>query len=313
MASVGDVFTALEKFELDLIEKQWAEDIWTSEFTSCPDDLPDEFFEKFSPLSYCDISQVIDQADKVINLWLNECSDTASDSESTSSSIVGPSWTLLQEFDYKTLLSLLYYYICKGQIHNQDATAVHTCIKATNFYFTLLMIPGSNVYKVFHTTLFEKSLETFSLHKYLEIATRTKVKKVKQTNRNDQHDSDDEYLEMDETLTLSQQQNVVKQLNFLLTTFQELVNKFSFKKYSEALNMSLNILAELSRIERNSTLQEFSTNSNSSSFAPLSRNAYITMKAFCSNKHGSVSEIIRLVLYYIMPNLTLVSVDNFFI
>lgn len=325
MATVADVLAVLEKFELDLVDKQWSDDIWSNDFTSCPDELPDEFGEKFSPLSYCHIVQVIEEADKIINIWLTEGSANTnpplstsaiqSDSESTnscSSSAIGVSWTSLQDVDYKKLLAVLYFYICKGQINNQDNNSVHTCVKATNFYYTLLMIPGSNVYKVFNMTLFEKCLETFSLHKYLEIATGRKIKKTK-PKKNGGFSSDEEFLDIDETLTLSQQENVLKQLNFLLSTFQQLVNKFNFKKYPEAVNLSLSHLAELTRIERNSTVQEFCANTNNNSFAPLSRNAYLTMKDFCNSRHGRVPENVRLVLYYIMPNLTSVSITNYII
>lgn len=313
MVSVCDVISALDKFELDLIEKQWSDDIWSSDFTSCPDDLPEEFGDKFSPLSYCDIVQVIEEADKIIKLWLTNSTDTtcSESSMSNSGTPVCPSWTLLQDVKFKELLALMYYYTCKGQINNQDNNLVHTCIKATNFYFTLLIIPGSDIYKIFHINLFEKCLETLSLHKFLEIATGRKIKKARSLRKSEDISSDDEFLEMDETLTLSQQQNVVKQLNFLMSTFQQFVKKFSFKKYPEALNMSLSILAELTRLERNSNLQDFSTNNTVTSFVPLSRNAYLTMKQFCTTFHGRVSEIIRLVLFYLIPNLTSVRTFKF--
>lgn len=309
MASSGDVIAALEKFQLDLIEKQWTDDIWSSEFTICPDDISEEFADKFSPLSYCDIVQVIEQANKIIHIWLADPTDLSGTDESSSTShLMGPSWTSLQDVDYKKLLALIYFYTCKGQTNNQDTTLVHTCIKVSNLYFTLLIIPGSDIYKIFHLTLFEKCLETLTLHKFLEIATGRKIKKTQSSKKNEDMSSDDEFLEMDETLTLSQQLNVVKQLNFLLSTFQHLVKKFSFKKYPEAISMSLTILSELTRLERSSTLQEFSTNNTNTSFAPLSRNAYLTMKDFCSCLHGRPSEIIRQVLFYLMPNLTSVSI-----
>ncbi|KAK6627283.1 hypothetical protein RUM44_009760 [Polyplax serrata] len=311
MASVCDVIAALDKFELSLIEKQWTDDIWISEFTTCPDDLPEEFSDKFSPLSYCDIVQVIEDADKIINLWLTASVDASTlinDADTSNSSFsntsLSPSWTLLQEVNYKNLLALLYYYACKGQINNQDNNMVHTCMKATNFYFTLLTIPGSDIYKIFHISLFEKCLETLAMHKFLEIATGRKIKKSRSARKSEDMSSDDEFLEMDETLTLSQQQTVVKQLNCLMSTFQQFVNKFSFKKHPEALNMTLQILADLTRLERNSNLHEFSTNNTITSFVPLSRNAYLTMKGLCSNFHGRISEIIRLVLFHLVPNLT---------
>lgn len=68
------------------------------------------------------------------------------------------------------LLALLGYLMKHGQSTFADENSRQSSIKATTLYFSLLGIPGSNAFNVFHVNLYRKALETLQLSKLLTTA-----------------------------------------------------------------------------------------------------------------------------------------------
>lgn len=298
MYGPGDVISTFDAFELNLLDSEWVNEIWREKFTSSPDDLPDEYSEKFSLLNVTESIEAMKQSRRVIKKWLE--SDPAS---RAGGSAATASWTALQEVQHKNLLALIYFYVKKATSSCQNSVLVELGIKASEFYFSLLTIPGSSVYNIFQIALFETCMEVFNVYKYLD-----KVYGSQEARSQKRRKSIDEDECLEDELTPSQQHSVLKMLNQLLLAFQNLIQTFSFKNHVEALKISLVILADLSRTERHAPLDVFTNSNDVSTFVPLARNAFLTMKDFCVEMHGRVSETIRLVLFRIMPNLSLVSV-----
>ena len=80
-------------------------------------------------------------------------------------------WTTLIDrgIPYKNLISLLFYFMNRGQKFDAASAERELACKSTSFYFALLALPGSGAFKIFHPVLFKRALDTLKLASKLHL------------------------------------------------------------------------------------------------------------------------------------------------
>jgi len=275
MISTEDVVLSLERLQLDIIDPQWVDSFWKEKFSSCPEDLPDDCTDQFGIDNFSELINQLGECRECIEKWLSL--RNAEDSVSGENSIA---WTSLQDVQYRPLLALLYFYIHSASENLTSAPWVLLGLESSQLYWSLLSIPGSSVFKIFQMFIFDASIEVLKTYKTF-----------------DSNDYD---------FTSEEEKIILKSLHSSLLHFGKLVERFSFSSYLEAVKNSLNLLVNLTRMERQVGVEEF-VRSKNASVTTITKLAYLTLKSFCNGTHGRVSEVVRLIFCRIMPNLSLVS------
>lgn len=189
LCELQDVIAAINELDLELLPRDWADEIWKEKFSQCPNALPDDYAEKFSILNSTESIEIMEQARQVIHKWLAKNAS-------------GYSWEGLGELDHKKLLALLFFYVKNATECSDDLDSIFLGIKAMDLYLDLLIIPGSKIFNIFHMPLYEACLAIFSLYKVLDDNTE---------------------------LTVPQAVALQQDLNDLLKSFKKFVSKFSLK------------------------------------------------------------------------------------
>lgn len=146
-----------ERMQLDKVDQKWLESV--EDFV----DFNDPSDEYLMIIEGQDMSNVLHEMRKAIRRWID-----SSDLDATSEE-KEVSWRTLKahKIDSNALLGVLGYIIRTGQRSGVGEDSRQLCLRATSLYFTLLSIPGSSAYCIFHANLFQLAVETFKLTEHL--------------------------------------------------------------------------------------------------------------------------------------------------
>lgn len=148
-----NIVDEINKLLLDNLCDDWIQAVYYSEFMEYGD-LPDEYQNILDTLN---IPALFRKIMKAIDTWLHSQSD--SDDKS---------WTNLStKFNYKSILTLLAYYIDMGSKHTLMIHSRNNALLASRLYFKLLSIPGYKAYHIYHSQLFAHSLACLTYPKIM--------------------------------------------------------------------------------------------------------------------------------------------------
>lgn len=138
-----EIVEKLRDLHLDILDKDWVQGIYYSEFLEYGD-FPQEYE---SVLESLEIRSVFRNIMKAINSWLSI------DSEEDKS------WAALSpHVDHQKLLAILGYYIDHGTKNILTKEYRNNALLASRLYFMFMSISGFKAYHIYHSQLFAHSL-----------------------------------------------------------------------------------------------------------------------------------------------------------
>lgn len=333
---INEVLNIFSKFSLDNLPYDWVTNVIDSDFTEV-DDIPTEFEDVHCATNFNGLfkAQVNALRQWVDLLPLPKPGDdhpkSASFVNSMNETVAAPEDVVVSKFwvDFakivkvKNLMSLLFYYVHKGQQYDSKQDGRDLGSQAASLYFLLLCIPGSNAFRVFHPVLFLKALDTLRLATKFNVAGVNSPRKgggCKQAGRvgSQRRNTDDalssqgaEGDDEDENelalLTPQEANQLVRLLNVLLGDFIRFAQRFSLKHSPESLDETICTLVEVTRCETHNAHSVFLGNHGSSTVTSLTYNSYVALQCISSNLHGNTRKIVTLILKHILYNILMIS------
>ncbi|XP_001599859.1 condensin-2 complex subunit D3 [Nasonia vitripennis] len=283
-----DPLQIFDNFKLDTLDEEWSNEVWQGEFIL----FPEPPVEYSILLGSEDMELFLRETCDAVKKWieLNRCQD-----ESDQDSRVEVSWQTLTalSINIRGLLAVLGYLIKTGQAAGADEDSRQACLASASLYFTLLSIPGSSTYHVFHPNLYHRAIDTLKMSEHL-----VEQKKQRIT------DLESLYLEERPVAMLkSEKKTLVKSLNSILYDLITLFKTFYMKYQADSLEITIMNLVELTKLETEVNHFQEHSKSLGASTTSLSYNAYVALQDLCDPRHGDAEDVITLIMKYLMPHL----------
>ncbi|XP_066991019.2 condensin-2 complex subunit D3 [Anabrus simplex] len=286
-----NVAECLKLLQLNLIDEEWTNKVWDSEFLDI-DGIPAEYEELLESMEVVEILSAVKA-----NIKNSRC-DKIDD---------GPdaySWpVLVQEYgvQYKELLALLVYFMKTGHANPANEQALQICVKAACLYLLLLTIHGSNAYFIFQMSIYEVALETLLMGNLLTEASGKKSKSA-----------DDSQNEDDEPGNGSKCRKLTERSKYcLLQGLHELLHDLSFMASNyplvedDALRKVVFNLIALTRIDTSSSNINLKSLRKDCTMSSLTVNAYVLLRQLCDPMHGDVTETVNIILMFLLPSVVM--------
>lgn len=265
-------------FKLDILDESWIKSVWDGEFVIY-DEPPDECLEY---LESDDVRRLLRESRLELKAWL-----VANEHETPEFS-----WQALMmlNINMRSLLAMLGYIMKTGQ-QETDKDSRQACLEATSLYLMFLTIPGSNAFRVYHPNLYQRAVETLKMSESLFSSFRSS-KGVNTTNL-----SIDDELSFCSSLLHSERLRLARGLDRIISDLVTMLKSFRFKEHAEALDVTIRILLNITRLEM------YIKSHDNSGITSLSQNAFAALQELCSSNHGTVALTIMLIVQYMLPDL----------
>ncbi|KAK0082085.1 hypothetical protein PV325_011103 [Microctonus aethiopoides] len=280
-----------EKFKLDELDRSWVKSIWDNDFITF-DDLPSDYM-MFVETE--DMEILLRDTCTTVKNWICKNKDVNSEERSE------VSWQTLcaLNVDQQGLLALLGYIIKTGQGLNADEDSRQACLHATSLYLTLLAIPGSSAYQIFHENLYQHVINTLQLAEHLMPPMKKSAKNI---------DFESLYINDEEpstSLLQTEKITLTKGLNIIMYNMILMLNSWCMRDYVRSLEITVHSLIEVTKLGIDSHEFQLQTRHSESSVASLAHNAYAALGELCHPRHGPVDVTIKLIAKYLLPHLLL--------
>lgn len=283
-----------DNFKFSDLNEDWIQSVWDKEFMIYNE--PSDEYLMF--LESEDMRLLLHKSCIVVKAWLEEGKDSTS-YENSYSEI---SWNTLIIMDVKVraLLAILGYIIKSGQCREADEESRQSCLYATNLYFVLLAIPGSNAFNVFHPNLYKRAIETLKMSSE---QLQPPTKKRNRTMNLDDLNINDELSNEQIILSSYEKEILIKNLNLIICSLIMMIKSFWLKDNVQSLDITIRGLLEITKIEDDCMVSQYLTKEIGTLEVSLPQNAYTALQQLCDNKHGCVKVTITLIAKYVLPRL----------
>ena len=176
-----DIASQLNRIELDQLDAEWIKEVIDNEFLQCQD-LPLGYEELLEDVN---VNARLANAQKAVLSWLEENkrlneddarqnddrqsmgSSQVSDAGAQASNRGSKFWGFIlreEKLNIKSLLALLGYIIDRGSALTSSPEERNKCFTAAKLYLSIICIPGSMAFGVFHQMLYTKALQLIQLY-----------------------------------------------------------------------------------------------------------------------------------------------------
>ncbi|KAI0221272.1 Condensin-2 complex subunit D3 [Lamellibrachia satsuma] len=307
-----DIISALKIRELD---SEWVSAIWNTDFTEV-DPLPEDVAEDIS-----DSDQYIQTLRKVLYVltsWANGKEGPTGEGF----------WTVMMEneLSHRSLIALLYYIMETAQRRLASAAQKEAGIVAAAVYFSIIKIPGSGAFHVFHPMLFQKAVDSFKLLIFLGCPKRKRTSSLSSSqgrskakrrgrsaaNRNDSPfgESDDDEEEEDEGMSRQEIVRLHADTFRLLKSFVELLGECHLKESNDTTIYCLQMLVRLTRLDAETFDGNFSDTRPVAEMRRIPEVAYKGLNMLCTPSHGDVNTTYTAMCKHLLPSLLMLIGDN---
>ncbi|XP_011308695.1 condensin-2 complex subunit D3 [Fopius arisanus] len=284
-----DPLRIIDSLHLEKLPEAWVSSIWDGQFLIL-ERLPEDY-----RLQVEDLDGILGEVIKVLKTSMRKT--RRDDPEDSQEAVVSWQTFTAKKVNARSLLAVLGCLMKIG--HNQDnEDARQSCLLGTSLYLTLLAIPGSSVYEIFHENLFQLALDTLRLSEAL--VTPTKRSKTPQ-------ELEELYEEDDHTTGLShtQKHNLMMSLNTIMYEMIVFLEEFNLLDIPRSLEAVIGALIDVTKLGGDGTVQTPKKNAPpSASLATLTHNAYAALKATCHPRHGPIPITIKLIIKKILTFMT---------
>ncbi|XP_054008702.1 condensin-2 complex subunit D3-like [Hylaeus anthracinus] len=288
-----------DDFKFSDLSEDWIQSVWDTEFMIYKEP-PDEYLMF---LESEDMRLLLHESYIAVKTWLAE--DTNQNNSEHCSDI---SWSTLIILDVKVraLLTILGYVIKSGQEKDAERDSRQSCLYATNLYFILLAVPGSSAFNVFHPNLYQRAIETLKVNSEL---LQPQIKKRNKTMNLDDFTIKDESVH-DITLSPNEREALIKNLDITICSLTIMIKSFWFKDYVQSLDVTINGLLEVTKVETDCVDFQYSNRQRGSIEVSLIKNAYLALQELCDSKHGAIKVTITIIAKYVLPRLLCSHMDT---
>ncbi|XP_063983608.1 condensin-2 complex subunit D3-L-like [Diachasmimorpha longicaudata] len=290
MEDLNNVFASLH---LERLPTPWVTAIWEAQFLIF-EAIPEDYIPELeSPDG--DLDAILGDLIKTLKHFMskNNRNNPAAPQESVFS------WQTLTaaNAEPRPLLALLGWLMKIGQDRDYDEDARQSCLLGTSLYLTLLSIPGSSVYQVFHENLFHLALDTLKLAEGLVAS----VKKPRSSNLADPHENDENL----PIMSHAQRQNLTASLNTIMYDMIVFLGGFSLLELPRSLEAVIAALVDVTKLGVDAIVQSpRKSTSPPATLGTLTHNAYVALTATCHSRHGPISITIKLIIKKILMFMT---------
>jgi hypothetical protein len=260
-------------------DEDWLNNAWEAELMSLPD--PPEELDEVSPNHIT--KYLVNAAREIRNELERRQEEDSEDADETETSI--SLWTALQHegLDYKNMLPVLCSFITNGSNNFEETDIRKLGLQATSCYFLLLAMPGSVIYNVYHSIMYTHGLNTLKLAIKICVNKRKPTKRAAARERQmDEGQEGEGGMEDRLQLSESERAGLVSQLHVVLSDLLMMLKNFSLKSRSDALEHTVQQLTELTYLEHEATISNFTPELNHASHDPrkLAAAAYMVSTAY---------------------------------
>ena len=222
-----------------------------------------------------------------------------------------------QNVKYKALISLLCHYMEKGMQMFREERERQLGLRAASLYLVILGLPGSGAFKIFHSVLFSRALDTLTLVTKLKINTaaeparrgkkasqQSQSQSQSQRRRNVSGEEEDEVV-----LTQREAEKVVVALVKVLECLHVMLDTCSLKRSEESVDTLVQHLVTLTRLETQFTnldMGEAGGPQRHGDVSSLALNSYLAMMKLCAPLHGPGAGAVLVVLRALVPGILMV-------
>ncbi|XP_023339083.1 uncharacterized protein LOC111709582 [Eurytemora carolleeae] len=265
---------------LEDLDPSWVQQVWDSEFTQ-KFDIPVHYEETIEESHILKIVQrltkcceeymvALEGPDPILSDSVGETSPGASLSFAKKSF-----WSELidQNVKYSHLIALLSHYIEAGTEAASGPHLLKLGLTCAGLYVSLITLPGSGPYKIFHPVIYSKALQTLqiikkipALHGLPRRSSATSSQQASQGRKNQKKSSsqrssqrqcqneDEDEEEEGLELSLEDQDTLIVLLLQLVTAVEKLLEYSSMKRSMESLELTIRTLLNLVRLETSTVL-----------------------------------------------------------
>ncbi|EEC10193.1 condensin, putative [Ixodes scapularis] len=326
---VSNTLSVFADLPFDLLDADWISAAWDNKYTDvAPADV--NLLDSCEGNAYALLDELSSACD-VCQMWyrfsgLDETEDANTDEKL---------WKTLMDngVHYKALLGLLYTGISHGS--SSTASVVHKkiALRFAKLYFNLVLVPGSNAYRIFQESLFERAIQTLRLPSKNSVGSldgggsrnasqmtgsrgskhAAKKKAVSQQENLDMDGSDGASV-VHEVLS---EEALLEFLGFVTDALKDLVcmlQQFSLRQYGEATESMIQQLCELTQFDIPGASVSFSIDRvqdyRNWNYRYLTTFAYCALKLLCLPQHGDPGDNFRFAAKNLMPHILMLSAGN---
>lgn len=304
------VSSELGKLQLEKLDRGWITEIIESDFLQCQD-LPVTYEEildecnlnvrlshvRKTLISWIEVNQRLSEEEDVTNQQSRQSigSSQVSDVGASAANRGAQFWRFLfqeENIDIKGLLALMGYLVDRGSLLSSNAQDRNKCFLAAKLYLSMICIPGSMAFGVYHQMLYVKSLQLIQL--YVQAMkcrkTSTAPPATKKGNKRaptpmEPEEDDGEESPIDQESIIWIEENMPEYLDTLLLVAENL----SFKRYPSVLKETIECMLPIISLNRGRICLE----------------ALEIAQKFCNPLHGDAVQTVHFVFSHILPYLTL--------
>ncbi|XP_011881750.1 PREDICTED: condensin-2 complex subunit D3-like [Vollenhovia emeryi] len=276
-----DSLRVFREFKLDTLDDGWVKSVWDAEFVGC-DEPPDEWLEY---LESQDARLLLHESRHVLKVCL--ASHEAAGAEERPEF----SWQTLMILgvNVRGLLAMLGYIIKAGQQADTDEDSRRACLEATSLYLTLLAVPGSNAFGVYHPNLYQRAIETLKLSEDLFVRAESSRETDATVGCSDELSSD-RY-----GSSHADRSHLARALSGVISDLVAMLRSFRFKEHAVSRSVTIRALLDVTRLEMHKSRGNFGS--------ALQRSAFAALHELCSSNHGSVAVTVMLIAEYMLPDM----------
>ena len=307
------ISSELRRLQLKELEPEWVKEVFDNDFQKFPD-LPllyEEIVEDCNFNSRChhaqeaiehwlDLNQRLRQENGLENvnnassrpsLANSQLSNGSSVNNSSASNQEARLWSqLFPEQTLNTFLALLGFYIEKGGVLTSNSQDRQKCFAAAKLYLTVVSMPGSMAFRIFHQVLYMKSLQLVQLFiqasKYRRTTTAAPAKKGQrhQVILDVEEEEDEE-----SPISLADIDKLEEAVSNLMEAVSLVAKHLSFKRFPNTLKETIECILPILSQSRGS----------------MSSKSLKILQRFCNPLHGDSIQTIHFVFAHILPFLAL--------
>lgn len=280
-----------ERFNLEQLDANWIKNVWDKDFIVY-DTIPSDYllFAESDDMEY-----LLKDTSATIKDWiaLNKNQDPNEPPE--------VSWQTLcaLNIDSRALLALLGSIIKTGQRLNADEDSRQACLQATSLYLTLLALPGSSAYQIFHENLYATVINSLQLSEHLVPIIKKPIKSM---------DLESLYINDEEpssSLLQTEKITLTKGLNIIMYDMILMLNSWCMRDHVRSLELTVHSLIEVTKLGGDNHDFKSQKRNSEANIASLAHNAYAALAALCHTRHGPLDVTIKLISKYFLPHLLL--------
>ncbi|KAI9554187.1 hypothetical protein GHT06_019459 [Daphnia sinensis] len=306
------VASELSQLQLEKLETDWVMEVIENDFLHCQD-LP-LFYEEI--LGECHVSARLINLQRAFSCWLDSNSGISEDNsavtpvrqstgnsempENTSSTFNtdllnkgAKFWSFLfqeKKLNIQNLLALTGFFIDRGSTLASSFDERELCFEAAKMYLTMICIPGSMAFRVFHQMLYMKALQLILLYVQVRKYQQKNVTQSQQGKKGQRQPAVEVEDNVEDTpLGAEEIASVEKAISSYLDALLLVPQHLSLKRYPTILKETVECILPVISLDK----------------GRVSLKALEVVQNFCNPLHGDAVQTVHHVFVHILPHLTL--------